>query len=160
MQRISVRISVVKSMPPPQTPTADGSVRLHRVWPGWFGTDVANTFQLQACVKRPHHMAVWLKLLPTLSLRASIASEMDRRPRLARWQHGTGGGLRGGAISTRIPVGPSSTPSSGLGVSVRRTAAGVPSSQLLVCQGPLSFSREEAQPGQQKELLHQQSCNN
>ena len=45
-------------MPPPQTPTADGSVRLHRVWPGWFGTDVKNTFQQQACVKRPHHMAV------------------------------------------------------------------------------------------------------
>ena len=55
---------------------------------------------------------------------------MDRRPRLARWQHGTGGGLRSGAISTRIPVGPSSTPSSGPGESVGRTAAGVPSSQL------------------------------
>ena len=120
MQRISVRISVVKSMPPPQTPTADGSVRLHRVWPGWFGTDVKNTIQQQACVKRPHHMAVCSSSsLLFWSLSVSIASVMGWRSRI-------------GTTSTRTPTGTSSSSSSGLGVTVRRTVVGAPSSQALI----------------------------
>ena len=96
-------------MPLPQTPAAGGSVRLHREWSGWFGTDVANT--LNSRLGSNAHGLIQGTLLdefythgrlaqvpPTLLLQGTLSCAYGLRPRVACGHHGAGGSFSSGLL--------------------------------------------------------------